>query len=47
LVHKGNISAVKSAVFISDKMSYIKLRVRSCDIVVMIVHASPEYKGDI
>jgi hypothetical protein len=38
-VHKRIISAVKRVEFISDRISYIILRGRSCDIIVLNVHA--------
>jgi hypothetical protein len=34
-----NISAVKRVNFVSDRMSYIKLNGRYCDIVLLNVHA--------
>jgi hypothetical protein len=44
-IHKGIISAVKRVEFISDRMSYITLRGRWCDIFLN-VHASTEDKSD-
>jgi hypothetical protein len=44
-VHK-RISAVKRAEFLSDRMSYIILRGRWCDIIVLNVHAPTEDKTD-
>jgi hypothetical protein len=38
-VHKRIISAVKRVEFVSDRMSYIILRGRWCDIIVLNVHA--------
>jgi hypothetical protein len=38
-VHKRNISAVKKVEFVSDRMSYIILRGRWCNIIVLNVHA--------
>jgi hypothetical protein len=38
-VHKRIISAVKRIEFVSDRMSYIILRGRWCDIIVLNVHA--------
>jgi hypothetical protein len=35
-VHKSIISAVKRVEFVSDRMSYIKLRGRWCDIIVLM-----------
>jgi hypothetical protein len=40
------ISAVKRVEFISDRMSYIILRSRWCDIIVLNVHAPTEDKID-
>jgi hypothetical protein len=45
-VHKRIISAVKRAEFVSDRMSYMILRGRWCDIIVLNVHAPPQYKID-
>jgi hypothetical protein len=45
-LHKRNISAVKSVEFVSDKMSYIILRGRWCNIIVPKVHAPTEGKID-
>jgi hypothetical protein len=44
-VHKGIISAVRRVEFISDRMSYIILRGRRCNIVLN-VHTPCEDKGD-
>jgi exonuclease III len=44
-VHKRILSAVRRVEFISDRMSYIILRGRWCDIVLN-VHAPCEDKGD-
>jgi hypothetical protein len=41
-VHKRIISAVKRAEFVGVRLSYIILRGRWCDIVVLNVHAPPE-----
>jgi exonuclease III len=38
-VHKRIISAVRTAGFVSDRMSYIILRGRWCNIIVVNVHA--------
>jgi hypothetical protein len=38
-LHKRNISAVKRVEFVSDRMTYIILRGRWCDIIVLNVHA--------
>ena len=45
-VHHRIISAVKSAEFVSDRMSYIVLKGRWCNIVVLNVHAPSEEKSD-
>jgi exonuclease III len=45
-VHKRIISAVKKADFVSDRMSYIILRGRWCNIIVLNVHAPTEDKVD-
>jgi hypothetical protein len=45
-VHKRIISAVKRVEFITDRMSYIILRGRWCDIIVLNVHASTQEKVD-
>jgi exonuclease III len=45
-VHKRILSAVTTVEFISDRMSYIILRGRSCNIIVLNVHAPCEDKGD-
>jgi hypothetical protein len=45
-VHKRNISAVKMIEFVSDRMSYMILRGRWCNIIVLIVHAPKEDKID-
>jgi hypothetical protein len=43
-VHKRIISTVKTMEFVSDRMSYIILRGRWCDIIVLNVHVSKEDK---
>jgi hypothetical protein len=43
-MHKGIISAVKRVEFVSDKISYIVLRVCWCHIIVLNVHAPTEDK---
>jgi hypothetical protein len=43
-VRKKIASAVKRVEFLSDKMSYIILRVRWCHITVVNVHATTEEK---
>jgi exonuclease III len=45
-VHKRIISAVQRVHFVSDRMSYIILRGRWCDIIVLNVHAPTEDKSD-
>jgi hypothetical protein len=45
-VHNRIISAVKRVEFISDRMSYITLKGRWCDIIVLNVHAPAEDKDD-
>jgi exonuclease III len=45
-VHKRIASAVRRVEFISDRMSYIILRGRWCNIIVLKVHAPCEDKGD-
>jgi exonuclease III len=46
IVHKRIISAVRRVEFISDRMSYMILRGRWCNIIVLNVHAPCEDKGD-
>jgi hypothetical protein len=47
-IHKRIIPAVKRVEFVSDRMSYIILRGRWCNVIILIVHAPTEYKiGDI
>jgi exonuclease III len=38
-VHKRIVSAVKRVEFVSDRMSYITLRGRWCDVIVLNVYA--------
>jgi hypothetical protein len=45
-VHKRIISAVKRVEFVSDRMSYIILRGRWCQIIVLNVHAPTEDKTE-
>jgi hypothetical protein len=45
-VHKRIILAVKRVEFVSDRMSYITLRGRWCDVIVLNVHAPTEDKCD-
>jgi hypothetical protein len=43
-VHRRIISAVKRVEFVRDRMSYIVLRDRWCDIIVLNVHAQQRIK---
>jgi hypothetical protein len=45
-VHKRTLSEVRRVEFISGRMSYIILRGRWCNIIVLNVHAACEDKGD-
>jgi hypothetical protein len=45
-VHKRIIPAVKRVEFVNDRMSYIILRGRWCDIIVLNVHAPAEDRSD-
>jgi hypothetical protein len=45
-VHKGIVSAVKRVEFVSNRMSYITLRGRCFDNIVLNVHAPTENKID-
>ena len=45
-VHQRIASAVKRVEFVSDRMSYIVLRGRWCNIIVLNVHAPSEEKSD-
>jgi hypothetical protein len=45
-VHHRIISAVKRVEFVSDRVSYIVLRGRWCNIIVLNVHAPSEDKSD-
>jgi hypothetical protein len=45
-VHNRIISAVKMIEFVSDRMSYINLKGRLCDIIVLNVHSTTEDKDD-
>jgi hypothetical protein len=47
VVHKIIISAVKKVEFVSDRMSYIILRGRWCNIILLNVHAPTEEKTDV
>jgi exonuclease III len=46
-VHNGIISAVKRVELVSDRISYITLKGRWCDIIVLNVHAPNEDKDDV
>jgi hypothetical protein len=46
-VHNRIISAVIRVEFVSDRMSYIILKGRWCDIIVLNVHAPTQYKDDV
>jgi hypothetical protein len=46
VVHKRIISAVKRVQFVTDMMSYIKLRGRCSHVIVLNVHAPTEDKID-
>jgi hypothetical protein len=45
-VHQRIVSAIKRMEFVSDRMSYIVLRGRWCNIIVLNAHAPTEEKGD-
>jgi hypothetical protein len=45
-VHNRIISAVRRVEFVSDRMSYITLKGRWCDIIVLNVHDPTEDKDD-
>ena len=45
-VHHRIVTAVKRVEFVSDRVSYIVLRGRWCNIVVLNVHAPSEDKSD-
>jgi hypothetical protein len=45
-VHNRNILAFKRVEFVSDRMSYINLKGRWCDIIVLNVHAPTEDKDE-
>jgi hypothetical protein len=45
-VHKRIVSALRRVEFISDRMSYIILRGRWCNVIVLNVHVPCEDKGD-
>jgi hypothetical protein len=45
-VHQRTVSAIKRVEFVSDRMSYIVLRGRWCNIIVLNAHAPTEEKRD-
>jgi hypothetical protein len=45
-VHQTIVSAIKRVEFVSDRISYIVLRGRWCNVIVLNVHAPTEEKGD-
>jgi hypothetical protein len=45
-VHNRNISAVKRVEFLNDRMPYINLKVRWCDIIELNVDAPTEDKDN-
>jgi len=45
-VHRKIASAVKRVEFVSDRVSYIVLRGRWCNIIVLNVHAPSEEKSN-
>ena len=45
-VHRRIVSAVKRVEFVRDRLSYIVLRDRWCNIIVVNVHAPSEEKSD-
>ena len=44
--HQRIISAVKRVEFVNDRLSYIVLRGRWCNIIVLKLHSSSEEKSD-
>jgi exonuclease III len=46
-VHNRIISAVKRVEFVSDRMSYITLKGRWCDIIVLNIHVPTEDKDNV
>ena len=46
-VHHRIVSTVRRVEFVSDRMSYIVLRGRWCNIIVLNVHAPSEEKSDV
>ena len=45
-IHHRTVSAVKRVEFVSDRVSYIVLRGRWCNIIVLNVHAPSEEQSD-
>ena len=45
-VHHRIVSAVKRVEFVSDRVSYIVVRGRWCNIIVLNVHATSEEKSN-
>ena len=45
-VHRRIVTTVKRVEFVSDRMSYIVLRCRWCNIIVLNVHAPSEEKSE-
>jgi hypothetical protein len=45
-VHHRIVSALKTVEFVSDKVSYIVLRCRWCNIVLLNMHAQSQEKSD-
>jgi hypothetical protein len=45
-VHQRMVSAIKRVEFLRDRMSYIVLRGRWCNVIVLHAHAPTEEKGD-
>ena len=45
-VHHRLVSAVKKVEFVSDRMTYVVLRGRWCNIIVLNVHAPSKEKSD-
>jgi hypothetical protein len=46
-IHNRIISAIKRVKSVCDRMSYITLKGRWCDIIVLNVHAPTEDKDDV
>jgi hypothetical protein len=44
--HQSTVPAVKKVEFVSDSMSYIVLRSRWCNIIVLNVHVATEEKNN-